>query len=93
MRSKDQIVLEETYNQINFKRFIADIPTDQLVSLYIEDLYTLYTGGLFDRHDSDKARQQINLIKQELLSRGETEEKLNTIEDDIKEEIIDDEGY
>lgn len=73
---------------------IKSMPTDQLIGLYIEDLYALYTGGLFDRHDSDRAKQQINLIKQELLSRGESEEKLNTIEDDIKEEIIaDEEGF
>ena len=91
MRTKDQILLEETYDQIRFQRLISDIPTDQLLGVYIEDLYTMYTGGLFDRHEQDKARQQIDMIKQELLSRGESEEKLNTIEDDIKEEIIADE--
>lgn len=91
MRTKDQILLEETYDLIRFQRLISDIPTDQLLGVYIEDLYTMYTGGLFDRHEQDKARQQIDMIKQELLSRGESEEKLNTIEDDIKEEIIADE--
>ncbi len=76
----------------DFMDMIKSMPTDQLTSLYIEDLSTMYTGGLFDRHEQEKAKQLINLIKQELLSRGESEEKLNTIEDDIKEEIIAAEG-
>lgn len=87
----DKLVNSILKESNNFIDMIKSMPTDELTSLYIENLYALYTGGLFDRHDSDKARQQINLIKQELLSRGETEEKLNTIEDDIKEEIIADE--